>query len=98
MCSDTDDFFDARFLHILILRLALSFGLAPELAVDIPAIQRKCSVWKSGVCWSTHHGVKVLVEVVDKKKVIILIQAGDFSPELLKLQSSVIQKVNQGHS
>ena len=93
-CVDNDDFFDARFLHVLILRLSLSFGLAPELAVaDVPTIQRRCSVWTTGVCWATPQGVKVLVEVVAKKNVAVFIQANSISYESLKLRSAVIKKV-----
>ena len=93
-CVESTDFFDARFLHVLILRIALSFGLAPELAVDaIPAIQRRCSVWTTGVCWCTPQGVKVLVEVVAKKNVVVLVQAHDLCAEALKMRSTVLNKV-----
>ena len=92
-CTDIDHFFNPRFLHVLILRLALTFGLTPKLAVDLPSLQRGCSVWKTGVCWCTHHGAKVLVEVVDKKQVVVLVQAHHFSTAVLKLQLSVMQRV-----
>ena len=92
-CVDADHFFNPRFLHVLILRLALTFGFTPELALDLPAIQRECSVWKTGVCWCTRQGVKVLVEVTDKKKVIVLFQSHEFSSAVLELRSLVIQKV-----
>ena len=62
-----EHFFDARFLHVLILRLALSLGLAPIVDPDIPALQHQCSVWKTGVCWSTSKGAEVLVEVLEKE-------------------------------
>ena len=92
-CVDTDHFLNPRFLYVLILRLALTFGFTPELALDLPAIQRECSVWKTGVCWCTRQGVKVLVEVIDKKKVIVLFQSHVFSTSVLELRSLVIQKV-----
>ena len=97
-CTDIDHFFNPRFLHVLILRLALTFGLTPKLAVDLPSLQRGCSVWKTGVCWCTHHGAKVLVEVVDKKQVVVLVQAHDFSTTVLKLQLSVMQRVKDAVS
>ena len=97
-CTDIDHFFNPRFLHVFILRLALTFGLAPILAVDLPSLQRGCSVWKTGVCWCTHHGAKVLVEVVDKKQVVILVQAHDVSPSVLELQLSVMQRVKEAVS
>ena len=94
-CIHTEYFFDARFLHVLILRLALSesLGLAPVIDPDIPALQRHCFVWKTGVCWSTPDGIKILVDVVNKKSVIVLVQAHHVSLELLTEQNIVIRKV-----
>ena len=92
-CTAVDHFFNPRFLHVLILRLALTFGLTPKLAVDLPSLQRGCSVWKTGVCWCTHHGAKVLVEVVDKKQVVVFVQAHDVSAAILELQFSAMQRV-----
>ena len=88
-----EHFLDARFLHVLLLRLALSLGLAPVIDHTVPALQRQCSVWKTGVYWNTQHGVDILVEVVDKKKVVVLIQAKHLSSSLFQLQSTVLQKV-----
>ena len=92
-CIHTESFFDARFIHILILRLALSLGLAPVIDPDIPALQHHCFVWKTGVCWSTPDGIKILVDVVNKKNVIVLVQAHHVSLELLTEQNIVIRKV-----
>ena len=92
-CMSTDDFFDARFLHVLILRVALSLGLAPVVDPDIPTLQHQCSVWKNGVHWNTTEGAEVVVEVVDRKHVVILIQGEELSPDLLKLRSQLITKV-----
>ena len=63
-----EHFLDARFLHVLLLRLALSLGLAPVIDHTVPALQHQCSVWKTGVYWNTRQGVDILVEVVDKKR------------------------------
>ena len=92
-CSHKDQFLDARFLHVLLLRLSLSLGHAPVIKAHIPSLQHHCSVWKTGVCWSTDDGIKVLVEVVDKKKVVVLIQAHHLSLDLFKLRSTVMKKV-----
>ena len=92
-CSHKDQFLDARFLHVLLLRISLSLGLTPIIDPDIPFLQRQCSVWKTGVCWSTSYGVKVLVEVIDKKKVVVLMQARQISMDFLKLRSTVMKKV-----
>ena len=94
-CVGIDHFLNPQFLHVLILRLALTFGFTPELAVavDLPSLQRGCSVWTTGVCWCTHHGAKVLVEVVNKKQVVVLVQAHDVSAAIVELQLSVMQRV-----
>ena len=92
-CMSADDFFDARFLHVLILRLALSLGLAPTVNPDIPTLQHQCSVWKTGVHWNTPQGAEVLVEVLKKKSVVVLVQGHKLSFKLLQLQSTIIQKV-----
>ena len=93
-----DDFLDARFLHVLLLRLALSLSLAPIVDPEVPALQHQCSVWKTGVYWNTPQGAEVLVELVDKKKVVVFIQSNVLSSELLKLRSSVVQKVRSAAS
>ena len=91
----TDDFLDARFLHVLLLRLALSLSLAPTIDREIPALQHQCSVWKTGVYWNTPQDAEVLVEVVDKKRVVVFIQSNIVTPELLSLRCTVVQKVRQ---
>ena len=93
-----DHFLDARFLNVLLLRLALSLGLAPIVDPKVPALQHQCSVWKTGVHWNTSQGAEVLVEVVDKKKVVVFIQSDVASSEILILRSSVLQKVREAAS
>ena len=88
-----EHFLDARFLHVLLLRLALSLGLAPVVDHTVPALQHQCSVWKTGVYWKTRQATDILVEVVDKKKVVVFIQAKILSSSLFQIQSSVLQKV-----
>ena len=94
-CVYSEHFFDARFLHVLILRLALSLGLAPVIDPDIPALQHQCSVWKTGVCWSTSIGAEVLVEVLDRKKVVVLFQSDTVSCDLLRYRTNIVVKVRE---
>ena len=91
----TNDFLDARFLHVLLLRLALSLGLAPVIDDTVPALQHQCSVWKTGVCWSTSKGAEVLVEVIDKKKVLVLFQSDTVTNDILKYRTDIIVKVRE---
>ena len=94
-CMSADDFFDPRFLHVLLLRLALSLGLAPIVDPDIPALQHQCSVWKTGVHWNTPQGAEVLLEVINKKSVLVIIQHEVVSSDFLKLRSKIIRKVKR---
>ena len=45
--------------------------------------------------WNTPQDAEVLVEVVDKKKVVVFIQSNIVTSELLSLQCTVVQKVRQ---
>ena len=95
-CSQPEGFFTSRFLQVLFLRLAFTFAMVQSReAIDhqIPAIQRRCSVWKSGIYWGTGQGVEALVEVLPNSKAIIfLIQSGNLS-ESIKLRSCVLRKI-----
>ncbi len=90
-CAHNDHFLNPRFLHVLLLRLALSLGLAPVVDTDVPALQGQCSVWKTGVCWVTEDGIRVHVEVMNMKSVIVQLQASKVSLEVLDVRSTVIQ-------
>ena len=73
-CSQRNEFFTPRFLHILLLKLAFSFALSLEKQVDHPALQRKCSVWKNGIYWASRDGVECLVEVATPKQVHAMVR------------------------
>ena len=88
----TSAFFNTRFLIVLILRLALSLGPASVVDPTIPALQCQCIIWKTGMCWSTSKGAEVLLEVVDKKKVVVLVQSNRISSDVLKYQTLVVCK------
>ncbi|XP_064391085.1 uncharacterized protein LOC135338922, partial [Halichondria panicea] len=92
-CAHNDHFFNPRFLHVLLLRLSLSLGLAPVVDTDNPALQGQCSVWKTGVCWVTEDGIRVRVEVMEMKSVTIQLQAPKVSLDVLDVRSTVINKV-----
>jgi len=93
-CSSLKQFLSPQFIQVLILRLAFCFALTKEVHTDIPAFQRKCSVWKNGIYWGNRDGIETLVEIVEQSKaVIVLMRCSEITAELLKLRSSVIQKV-----
>ena len=97
-CSDPDKFLTHRFLHVLLLRLAFAFALAPDAdssSTDHLAIQRKCSIWKNGIHWGDRSGTEALVEVVNIRKTVNVMIRCTKSKELecIKLRSSLIQKI-----
>ena len=69
--SEDELFFMPRFLYVLILRLAFSFALNPDVEMpssDLLVLQRKCKVWKNGISWASRSGVEVLVEMVAQSR------------------------------
>ena len=95
-CSEPEHFFTPRFLQVLILRLAFSFALLPDtqdIKEDLPAIQRECDVWKSGISWHNRSGVGALVEVVQSKTVNVLLRClKGREIECIHLHSAIIHK------
>ena len=95
-CSESEHFFTPRFLQVLILRLAFSFALIPDtqdIKEDLPAIQRECDVWKSGICWHNRSGVGALVEVGQSKTVNVLLRClKGREMECIHLRSAIIRK------
>ena len=91
-------FFTRRFLHVLLLRLAFSFALAPTTdATDnhLPTIQRKCSIWKNGIHWGDRSGTEALVEVADgSRRVSVMVRCLKGQEiECTHLRSVLIEKV-----
>ena len=72
-CTADHHFFTARFLQVLLLRLAFRFSLSQDDAIPnsrknkAPAISRRCNMWKNGISWSDANGVKAVFEVNDLK-------------------------------
>ena len=97
-CSDPDKFLTHRFLHVLLLRLAFAFALAPDAdssSTDHLAIQRKCSIWKNGIHWGDRSGTEALVEVVNVRKTVNVILRCSKGKEIecVRLRSSLIHKI-----
>lgn len=63
-------FFETRFLHILLLRLTFAFVTASS---QSSKFKRKCDIWKNGLHWGTRNGVEVLVELLEDKTVLIVL-------------------------
>ena len=64
-CSQPHQFFTPQFLHVLLLRLAFSFALAPNDTHEVqnsPVLKRRCFVWRNGIHWLSRVGVETTVE------------------------------------
>ena len=92
-CSQPEQFFDPGFLQVLLLRLAFSFAFAKRTSGVIPALQRKCCIWKNGIYWGDGYGVETLVEITDQNRVVVLMRCPKVKSECLQLRSLLIQKV-----
>ena len=97
-CIRPDQFLSPRFLHVLLLRLAFSFALAPEKVEEdkaCPVLQRRCSVWKNGIHWQNRDGVEAIVEVVEQNTAVTVMIGCLKERELActKLRSEVIRTV-----
>ena len=75
-CSQPHQFLTPQFLHVLLLRLAFSFALAPDTTHEVvqtsPVLERRCCVWKNGICWLNRKGVETAVEVTEQSTVVSL--------------------------
>ena len=94
-CSNPEQFFTPRFLHLLLLRIAFRFTLSHTPDTDHLAIHRSCSIWKNGISWESDDLVSRLVEVSNhSRKVTILVRCQEKSKKnLLPLLSSIMREV-----
>ena len=81
-CQGKFDYFPARFLHVLLLRLAYSFAhpIAPSEHegvtgphADIVKSNYGCTMWKNGLHWHMEEGVECIVELVSNSKGLVVI-------------------------
>ena len=93
-CSKPEQFFSNRFHQVLLLRLAFSFALAPsdKSSADALVLQRRCQVWKNGICWANRSGGEAIVEIIDLRKVVAIVRSEE-KIELSRLRSSIINTV-----
>ena len=74
-CSQPHQFLTPQFLHVLLIRLAFCFALAPDNTHEVqtsPVLERRCCVWKNGICWLNRKGVETTVEVTEQSTVVSL--------------------------
>ncbi len=94
-CAQDIQFFDVRNFQILILRLVFTFCLAPSKKIDTknPALQKFCSIWKSGICWCNNDGITTHLEFRSDKSIILKMRSEILKPESLGHRSKVVYKV-----
>ena len=93
-CRNPRQFFTPRFVQVLLLRLAFSLALVQS--PSFLALQRKCKVWRNGICWGNQTGVEVLVEVEENKSVVAMFRCFKGSEvEYACVHSTVINKIQQ---
>ena len=86
-------FFFPRFVQVLLLRLAFCFAFSKLPSTDVPALQRKCAIWKNGIYWGDRNGTETLVEIAEQNRVVVLMRCPGVKSECLQLRSLLIQKV-----
>ena len=94
-CSKSEQFFSSRFLQVLLLRLAFLFALAPTdpSTTDHLTLHRKCSVWKNGIYWVNRSGGEAIVEIINLRRVMVIVCSKLEKMELVRLRSAVIKTV-----
>ena len=77
-CSRPQDYFPPRFLHVLLLRIALRFTLldpSPR-AHQASDLKPDCKMWKTGVHWVMEEGVECTVELLNTNKSVVIALRG----------------------
>ena len=97
-CSKKGHYLTPRFLHVLLLRLAFSFALAPDNLQQeeaSPVLRQRCAVWKNGVQWLDQDGVETVVEVSEQNKLVLLLMLCPEGEEMacVQLRSLLISKI-----
>lgn len=90
-------FLSPRFLHVLLLRLALLYGQTSSKTYKLSSIHKECNVWKNGVHWQNMDGVTAIVEVVEQNTAVVMVMGCLEGKEMncVKHRSELIQVILQ---
>ena len=100
-CSDQYQFLTTHFLRVLLLRLAYTFCL-PQSDIGsivrddhIGGLARRCSVWKNGIYWLDEEAIKIVVEVNELNRCVLLLVSYEKETHVahLKLRSTLIRTI-----
>lgn len=98
-CRIRQQFLSARFLQVLLHRLAYGVAFLPsehKSSCDVTTIQRSCCVWKCGIAWSDQSGIETLIEIVDQRSVVVIIRSLkqiESQTLLTTIRSQIIRRV-----
>ena len=88
-CKDKEYYsFGSRFLHVLLLRLAYTFKLHHK--------HREYIVWMNGISWDNKEGYRIVVELVDHKRCVMVVMSHmtrSRKVKLIKCRSKVIRLI-----
>ncbi|XP_064387526.1 uncharacterized protein LOC135335855 isoform X4 [Halichondria panicea] len=96
--SQDTEFYDPRCLQVLILRIVFTFRLAParKILLNIPSLQRFCSVWKSGICWCNDDGITAHLELAENgRSLVIKMRSDTVRPEGLIHRSRIVSTIRE---
>jgi hypothetical protein len=97
-CTGKIDYFPARFLHVLLLRLVFTFALPIANcniteSNEISAHNRRCTMWKNGIRWLMEEGVECIFEMInDNKGIVVITKSEGGSNEWASVLSEIINK------
>ena len=100
-CTGKFDYFPARFLHVLLLRLAFALALPNAHCKitesnEISSHNRRCTMWKNGIRWLMEEGVECIFEMVnDNKGIVVITKSEGGSKEWSSILSKIIIKTLQ---
>ena len=85
-------YFDTRFLHVLLLRLTFTFVASSS---EASVLRKQCDIWKNGIHWGTRNGVEIMFELIEEKTVVLVLVRCFKGQELeaVKLRTAVLKKI-----
>ena len=101
-CTGKFDYFPARYLHVLLLRLAFAFALPIATNCNITEVSlhnRRCTMWKNGIRWLMEEGVECIFEIVNENKgIVVITKSEERSEEWATILGKIINKVMQARA
>ena len=90
-CIDQYQYFSPRFLQLLILRLASKCISDSQYNLH----DRKCTIWSTGIMWSSDYCVNTLVELVNDSKCVILLMSSheEYKYNMISVRRAVITDI-----